>query len=400
MDNLAAWEINWASINANQRYAALNWGPLNVRGGRHTLRWDNDWDDTVEELDETDNNYERQFVWSPLVMSSETPLARAAPPDRGAGVYPNSDGFGYTGPSGFAWVTALCPADPDDDYDVQVYSDYAGAESGFSELFSWSYMLHGELEYSGGIYTTGGTTYYPAAVLFDGGDAGFTIDAANSDGKIASTFPAIWPDETLPASRLIDVFECQLVAGTDYVMNLANNSGGADLNVRAHAPLESAIGIGTAEFVWAAGGAGANENGAFTPSEDGWYVFVVYKPDYDDVAANASYDFSVDLTGSVAVGDDLLPAAFALLPNTPNPFNPMTTIRYEVPGAGATVRLEGFDLTGRRIRTLVNETRPAGRHEVTWNGRDDTGAQLASGTYFYRLQAGSFTRTEKMTLVK
>ena len=64
------------------------------------------------------------------------------------------------------------------------------------------------------------------------------------------------------------------------------------------------------------------------------------------------------------------------------------------------VRLEVYDLTGRRVRTLVDESRPAGRYEVTWNGTDDNGARVASGTYFYRLQAGSFTRTEKMTLVK
>ena len=403
VDDVYRQGINWGNILAGQRYAAVNWGPLTIRGGRHTMRWDNDWDDAVEELDETDNVYARQFVWSPEVLITEAPETRPAPPDRGSGIYPNNDGFAYTGPSGYAWVTALCPDDPDDDYDVLVYSDYVGAESGFSELFSWSYMLHGDTEYSGGVFTTGGTTYYPAAVFFDGGDAGFTIDAANSDGKISSSFPAIWPGETLPGNRLIDVFECLLGAGTNYVMTMTNNSGGADLNVRAHAPSvdNDAFGIGTAEFVWETGGPGADEGGVFTPSEDGWYVFVVYKDNYDDVADNANYDFTVALAGDVAVGDEaLLPTAFALLPNTPNPFNPMTTIRYEVPGSGSMVRLEVYDLTGRRVRTLVDESRPAGRYEVTWNGTDDNGARVASGTYFYRLQAGSFTRTEKMTLVK
>jgi uncharacterized repeat protein (TIGR01451 family) len=88
-----------------------------------------------------------------------------------------------------------------------------------------------------------------------------------------------------------------------------------------------------------------------------------------------------------------------LHPNQPNPFNPVTTIQFELSTAGAT-RLEIFDVAGRRVRTLVDEPLPEGPHAVVWNGRDDGGRAVASGQYFYRLDAGAFHQTRRMTLLK
>jgi hypothetical protein len=88
------------------------------------------------------------------------------------------------------------------------------------------------------------------------------------------------------------------------------------------------------------------------------------------------------------------PARFGLSQNYPNPFNPVTVIRYELPEAG-TVRLQIFDVLGRAVATLVDERRDAGIYEVPFNARN-----FASGTYFYRLQSGSFVQTKKMMLVK
>ncbi len=101
-----------------------------------------------------------------------------------------------------------------------------------------------------------------------------------------------------------------------------------------------------------------------------------------------------------AVGDAPLPAAFALHPCAPNPFNPATTIRYDVPTGGAKVSIAIFDVTGRRVRTLVDGPQPAGQRLVTWDGRDQGGRGVASGVYFYRMSAGAFTQTRKMVLLK
>jgi hypothetical protein len=89
----------------------------------------------------------------------------------------------------------------------------------------------------------------------------------------------------------------------------------------------------------------------------------------------------------------------ALEANSPNPFNPATTIAFDLPRAGP-VRLTLFNLSGRIVRVLLNEERPAGRHQVKWDGTDDNGRQMASGVYVCRMEAGSFRETRRMTLVK
>jgi len=84
----------------------------------------------------------------------------------------------------------------------------------------------------------------------------------------------------------------------------------------------------------------------------------------------------------------------------PNPFNPQTTIAFDLPKRGS-VSLRVFDMAGRLVRNLfTTEPHTPGRHEVVWNGRDDGGRQVASGTYFYRLEAGQYSETKRMVLVK
>jgi len=94
-----------------------------------------------------------------------------------------------------------------------------------------------------------------------------------------------------------------------------------------------------------------------------------------------------------------IPRSFRILQNYPNPFNPLTKIAFDLP-ADTRVRLEIFDAKGRRVRILVDETRPAGSYEVVWNGDDNEGRDLPSGVYLYRVTAGSFSGTKQMTLVK
>jgi subtilisin family serine protease len=93
------------------------------------------------------------------------------------------------------------------------------------------------------------------------------------------------------------------------------------------------------------------------------------------------------------------PAAMVLRQNHPNPFNPATTISFALPGAGA-VDLAVYSVDGRRVRTLVRQDLPAGQHEVTWNGRDEGGRRVASGTYVYRLKANDEVQVRRMVLVK
>ncbi|MEZ4388836.1 MAG: FlgD immunoglobulin-like domain containing protein [Candidatus Krumholzibacteriia bacterium] len=94
-----------------------------------------------------------------------------------------------------------------------------------------------------------------------------------------------------------------------------------------------------------------------------------------------------------------LPQVFSLGANFPNPFNPATTIRFALPESQP-VRLTIYGVDGRRVATLADGDFPAGRHEVTWYGRDVAGRPVASGTYVYRIEAGPYSAVRKMTLMK
>jgi len=96
----------------------------------------------------------------------------------------------------------------------------------------------------------------------------------------------------------------------------------------------------------------------------------------------------------------IMPDQYQLMQNYPNPFNPSTTIRFQLPIKDR-ISLKIFDMLGREVRTLINqEDYPAGPSQIVWNGKNNAGQQVASGTYFYSLIYGNFHKTMKMSLVK
>jgi hypothetical protein len=94
-----------------------------------------------------------------------------------------------------------------------------------------------------------------------------------------------------------------------------------------------------------------------------------------------------------------VPGQFALLENYPNPFNPSTTIRYDL-AASVNVSLVIYDVLGQRVRQLVDLRQPGGSYSVVWDGRNGHGQQVANGVYFYEIKAGDFHGTRKMMLTK
>ena len=103
--------------------------------------------------------------------------------------------------------------------------------------------------------------------------------------------------------------------------------------------------------------------------------------------------------GEGAMGEEKkLPTAFYLAPPKPNPFGDGTTFSYGLPFASE-VRLSVFDVAGKRVRTLVEGTQPAGRHSLAWDGSDSRGRRLANGVYFIRMKAPTFQLQRKVTLL-
>ncbi len=91
--------------------------------------------------------------------------------------------------------------------------------------------------------------------------------------------------------------------------------------------------------------------------------------------------------------------SFELHPNYPNPFNPETTIRFQIPEAGRVV-VRIFNSLGQEIRTLLDSAYEAGYHTARWDSKDNNGYPVSSGVYFYQLQASTFFQVRKMSLLR
>ncbi len=94
-----------------------------------------------------------------------------------------------------------------------------------------------------------------------------------------------------------------------------------------------------------------------------------------------------------------MPSGFDLAQNYPNPFNPTTNIRFSLPQEEH-VRLHIFDITGKLVKTLIDEAITAGNREIEWDGTNIDGQKVASGLYLYRMQAGNYVMTKKMVMMK
>lgn len=129
------------------------------------------------------------------------------------------------------------------------------------------------------------------------------------------------------------------------------------------------------------------------------------KGTYDPKDFTLADGIFIDLAGAtnavnrLDIRDAYSQTKFKLGDNTPNPFNPMTVIPYTV-SARDHVQLTIFNILGQEIRTLVNETIDAGSYTLVWDGHDASNRPVASGTYFYRLDANGFSQTKRMMLLK
>ena len=124
--------------------------------------------------------------------------------------------------------------------------------------------------------------------------------------------------------------------------------------------------------------------------------FIAGGTGYFPLAVGNWWEYDVKYTAA----DNLPTPANQLHSCVPNPFNPQTTISFDLPQA-TEAALHVFDLSGRLVRTLLSgEVAGQGHHEVVWNGCDDSGKQVSSGVYLYRLNAGDFSEARRVVLIK
>ncbi|MDZ7335683.1 MAG: PKD domain-containing protein [candidate division KSB1 bacterium] len=212
--------------------------------------------------------------------------------------------------------------------------------------------------------------------LRDSTKASFTVIALN-DPPVVTRIPdqRIRPGETFRPIRL-----------DDYVFDIDNKD--EEIQWSAFGALELVVSI-------------TNRIATITVPNSEWQgseTIIFYARDPYGATGSSITTFTVSTAADVSHQDSALPAEFALYPNYPNPFNPETTIGYDVPKLSH-IRITIYNRLGQRVRTLVDQTKPAGRYKVIWDGTDDFGNRLTSGVYFYRLETDGFQATRKMIYV-
>jgi hypothetical protein len=155
---------------------------------------------------------------------------------------------------------------------------------------------------------------------------------------------------------------------------------------------DAATFVGTGPYTLASPGDTVQIAFAFVGSEDGLARLIQH-------ARAARTRYAAIVAGVPVQERPVSPLSFALHPNTPNPFNPETRIAFTL-DQPAPVSLRVYNLLGQEVVTLLSASLPAGRFETTWNARDRQGRDVATGVYFYRLEAGDQIQTRRMLLLR
>jgi len=135
---------------------------------------------------------------------------------------------------------------------------------------------------------------------------------------------------------------------------------------------------------------GAGTNYSFNATQNGTYLF-----EFDDSSNSQSVTLVVGIEG----GTGQIPDRFDISANYPNPFNPTTTLKYQIPQTSE-VTITIYNNLGQGVRTLVNKKQEPGYYEAIWNGMNDYGQLVSSGVYIYQIRAGNFVKSRKMLLLK
>jgi hypothetical protein len=377
-------------------------------GGLHHLRVHADIFETVLEFPEWDNDFTDWFVWSPRDLANQVPLVLAAPPHAftlGYGPYPSCDGFRSPGfPNSFWTAVGMIPLSGDD-YDVKIHPASTGSKDGFGNTLAWSIdPVLGNSDFCIVNFNVAPPVSFDYSVTnYSLSDDDYTIQRADSPywGQVPTGVSRIGP-MTLDAYDCFDIHEFRFDAGVPYYISVNNVAGGVDLGLYL---FDGAVPYHTKQTALSSSngnGAGGDEHlGPITFSTAGYHAVVVAKSKYSDAYPSATYDL-VFSTGQSAVDAPVTtasPTAFALSAPRPNPFAGKATIELAVPQGQGKATVGVFDLQGRRIAELANQSTP-GRHTLTWDGRDSSGREVAAGVYFVRLEAAGVNETKKITLLR
>lgn len=385
-------------------------GSATVKGGRHHLRLFSDALLQVAELPETDNNFTDWFSWSPLSLASNVSVVRTAGPVKdplGFGPEYSCDGYGTAGPSFWSAVGVL-PTTFADDYDVRTHAAYVGSKDGFGPILDWSGdSVDGNVDFAMVNYNVASAIPDFSVLNWNASPNGFVVERAEAAGVLVAS-PGIqtFGPFTIGANGVLDTHEMFVslgAVGQPVYVSIAMDAGTANLGLMLFdgaSPYHNKFSYTAASN---AGGGGADEHlAAQFFASTGYHGIVVHKTNAADLPLSGTYRLVISVGGPAtdAPQVEAAPTAFALAAPRPNPFGSQTSFRFDVPAGGGRATVAIYDLQGRRIATLADGEQPAGRHVLTWSGKDASGEKVAAGVYFVRMESAAAQETKKITLLR
>ncbi len=273
--------------------------PSTVKGGRHTYGMFVDSEDSYAEIDETNNTFYQQFVWSPLDIGNGTPITRTSPPKKNStgAIFPNSDGFETSVNLAQISVVGIIPEDSSDDFDVRLHNDYVGSQNGFATALATSGFGAGKSDF---VFASGSSQplvgdYFAGVTNENSGTGNFVIQSKVTASTLSNngtngTF-------TLGANEIFEAYKVQLFANNTYYFLLNPTSGNANLGFSLYlnsAPSQK----GKGDF--AAFANSNNGNGgevfSFTPTGTTFFDLVVWKDGSNDLPLTSDYEIIVTQT--------------------------------------------------------------------------------------------------------
>ncbi len=295
LDDAWVWWYTWGGNTWSGYQYYNNFGPITVRGGRHSLHIELDYNDEVCETNESDNIDYTQWIWSPYDMGAEASVERNDPPAKMTSTYtyPNCDGFEGT-ESGWWNIFAVQPLSTTADYDIRLHDDPATSTNGFDSYLATSAYASGQPDWViANRNVAGYTGEYQAGVFnFDGETANMRVTKNYSRGESLIDGNRICG--MIESDEILDVFEFYVSASalTDsWTLDLDSNQD-VDLDLYVY-PAEDYM--SRVEYLQASQTAATPvESLTFGSStafpEAGWYGVVVAKDGYEELPEEASYE--------------------------------------------------------------------------------------------------------------
>ena len=410
-DGTWSWYLSYFGFPAFANWP-FNWDAAwYIPAGRHSLalRTDgpNEWSENIE----SNNHWGEQWIWDPQQLAYNTPALRAVPPDpfggwtnitSGEPLYLNVDAVRSPSPNivgndGYWTIVAAMPG-ASSDVDLQMHNQAVSAKDGLNSFLAGSYWIAGESDFVIRNYNLPGPSVYDVGVSRFSNNENYSIEADRSVYLPANPGYAYGPFD-MDSGEIVDIYEVYLVGG-DQQIAVYPLDGVVDYGLSVH-PTDHAASNKTSTVGngWAnSNGPGQWEHVTFYAPGPGFYGVVVWKSGSADLYQSGQYRLAM-LAGATDVADDSTPLRTQIASIQPNPFNPRTTIQFDVAKAGS-VSLQIFDLRGHMLRTLLAEPMPVGRHEEIWDGVDDRGHSVASGVYIVQLASAGTIERQKIVLLK